>query len=338
MNEAAGFEETIFLVNREPWLVTDPDLRERNLAFINGIDADYFLYCLNVHKQTENDDSSHASIAMQANLYHALETLFSLIGVLLQAHDCGYAWLAKCSTVDLIKVLERVTAKDQSLFTKLVSLEISWESIALKIAQLCEPESTSRLPNDFAISHGRCLSRLAAEMTDRDKRDVYNSIKHGFRIRPGGFKLWVSPADVNNPTPPTSNDGMHLVAESDYGASFIKLVPLSSARKEQGLKLEEVSVNWDPTRTSLLTQLAYSYIANVQCALKKLNRVAGEHRYFTFPDLGELEKPWHIGEHSVMKTSIQHDSVNGPHYTKQKLLDYIRKIEVKYNRTKNPSD
>ncbi len=327
MNKAVEWKDTIFCVNKRPWLVADPDLNARNLEFLSGIDVEYFKYCLNVHRKAEVPDHRHASIAMQSTLYHALETLFSLIGVLLQAPDCGFAWIAKCQTADLVQLLERVSEKDQTLFTKLVNQDISWEGIALRIVELCESKTPSDLPSEYAHYHGKCLGRLAAEMINQDKRDEYNSIKHGFRIQPGGFQLWISLANDEMPTPPSSSDGMDLVAESDYGASFFKLVPLSSSKKERGLKPERVSTNWNPTRIMLLTQLAHSYIVNVHCALKRLNNVAGEHLFVTFPDLRELEKPWQIAGYSSMKVRMVHDSIQGPYVTESKLVERIRKIE-----------
>jgi len=326
MDESTKWKDTIFCVNKKPWLVADPDLKARNHEFLIGIDAEYFQYSLSVHGKAEESNYRHASIAMQATLHHALETLFSLIGVLLQAPDCGYAWIAKCQTVDLIRLLERISKRDQTLFTKLVNQDISWEGIALRIAELCDSQVSTDLLSDFKLSHGRCLGRLAAEMTNHDKRDEYNSIKHGFRIQPGGFQLYVSIDDNQVHTPPANSDGMDLVAESDYGASFFKLVPLSSSKKERGLKPERVSTNWNPTRTMMLIQLTHSYIVNVHCALKRLNNVAGEHLYVIFPDLGELEKPWQIGDVSSMKIRMQHDSLEGPYITESRLAEQIRKL------------
>jgi hypothetical protein len=246
MNEATKWKDTIFCVNKKPWLVADPDLKARNQEFLIGIDAEYFQYCLNAHGKAEECDYRHASIAMQATLHHALETLFSLIGVLLQAPYCGYAWIAKCQTVDLIQLLERISERDQTLFTKLVNQDISWEGIAIRIAELCDSQVSTDLSSDFKQSHGRCLGRLAAEMTNHDKRNEYNSIKHGFRIQPGGFQLWVSMDDDQVPTPPAASDGMDLVAESDYGASFFKLVPLSfkeGTRTEAGTSINKLESN-----------------------------------------------------------------------------------------------
>jgi hypothetical protein len=329
MNEAIQWKEAIFCVNKRPWLVADPDLKARNQEFLNGIDAEYFQYCLNAHGRAEESDYCHASIAMQATLHHALETLFSLIGVLIQAPDCGYAWVAKCQTADLMQLVNRVSEKDQSLFTKLVNQEISWDGIALRIAGLCDQRSPMHLTDEFILSHGRCLGRLAAEMTNSDKRDEYNSIKHGFRIQPGGFQLWMSTDKDQNQMPPSTSDGMNLILESDYGASFFKLVPLSPSKKERALKPERVSTNWNPTRTMMLIQLAYSYIVNVHCALKLLNKIEGEHRYVAFPDLGELDKPWQTSGHSSMKFRMEHDQLKGPYITEYKLVELIRSTENK---------
>jgi hypothetical protein len=329
MDRPQKWEGEIFCVNKKPWLVVDPDLETRNLEFLNGIDAEYFKYCLEAHGQAEDAKFQHAAIAMQATLHHALETLFSLIGVLVQAPYCGYAWIAKCQTSHLIDLIQGISEEDKSIFTRLPDLEVSWSGIASTIGELCSLELHAKNPRRFAASHGECLSRLAKEMTDENNRCEYNSIKHGFRVRAGGFKAWMSMDQNAAYSPFDELEGCSMITESDFGVSYFKLVPLSTASKERGLKPLRVIANWNPTRTMLLIQLAYAFIVNTTNALKRLNGVTERLDCIVFPDLDELVKPWNLSSGGVMKVSTDHNATHGPLFTEVKLKERIKRMQIR---------
>jgi hypothetical protein len=320
--------ETIFCVDTKPWLIADPDIRGKNLEFLNGIDADYFIYCLEAHANAEESESRHASVALQSTLHHALETLFSLIGVLVQAHNCGYAWIAKCQNSDLIKLVNKISACDDSLFTKLLDLDISWSGIASVIVNLCQQESHASNPRQQADSLGKCLSLLSLELIDGNSRDEYNSIKHGFRIKSGGYKLWMSTNDNAIRAPHATSDKMALITESEYGASFFKLIPLSASKKERGLKPSRVYINWNLTRTIMLIEIAYTFIINVTSALKRLNGVTDELVCMTFPDPRELEKPWQLAGRSFMQVSGDHNPIQSPYVSEGRLNERIKSMRA----------
>ncbi len=119
-------QNTIIVVNDEPYCIWEVDLEKRNLEFIEGIDVDYFEYLLNLHLNAE--DEKRAAIALRITLHHAVETFFSLLGAYIQAPDCAYAWVAKCHTEELRSLIKKVVDGDQKTFTKLnidpVSLDI----------------------------------------------------------------------------------------------------------------------------------------------------------------------------------------------------------------------
>lgn len=110
-------QSTIFAVNDEPFCLWEVDLAARNRAFLDGIDPDYFNYVLQAHANT--DDEKRALVAIRLVLHHAIETMFSLLGAFVQAPDCSYAWIAKCSNGELREFAERVNPADASLITKL---------------------------------------------------------------------------------------------------------------------------------------------------------------------------------------------------------------------------
>lgn len=71
-------QNSIFVVNEEPYCIWEVDLPGRNIEFLDGIDTEYFDYVLKVHAETE--DEKRASIALRTALHHATEAMFSLWG------------------------------------------------------------------------------------------------------------------------------------------------------------------------------------------------------------------------------------------------------------------
>ncbi len=130
---------TIIVVNNEPYCIWEHDIIGRNNEFLESIDMDYFDYVLNTHLSTEDDKRAAVSLGM--SFYQALETLFSLLGSYVQAPDCAYAWIAKCSTPDLREVIVRINQEDKTLFSKLRLTDISWKAIPDSIFIRYMPET-----------------------------------------------------------------------------------------------------------------------------------------------------------------------------------------------------
>ena len=121
-------EHTIFVVNSEPYFIWEVDLQARNRKFIDGIDTEYYYYITQTH--IESEDEKRASIALRSSFHHAMETMFSLLGAYIQAPDCAYAWIAKCSNKDLRDFISKIGVPKKPIFTKLNVEKVSWESIS----------------------------------------------------------------------------------------------------------------------------------------------------------------------------------------------------------------
>lgn len=131
-------QSSVFAVNDEPYCLWEVDLEARTRTFLEGIDPDYFDYVLQAH--TETEDEKRAMVAIRLSLHHATEALFSLLGSFVQAPDCPYAWIAKCSNPQLREFAERVNREDRSLITKLRLPSVSWVSVASSIFETYRAE------------------------------------------------------------------------------------------------------------------------------------------------------------------------------------------------------
>lgn len=313
-------ETSVFLVNKEPYCLWELDLRERNAEFLKGLDPEYFEYNLNAHTATE--DEQRASIALRTSLHHGVETLFSLIGAYVQAPDCAYAWIAKCSNTDLRDFAQRVTEGDKELFSKVNISSVSWNGIAKSVLHSYKP-GTDRHTKTVEL-FAALWRRLAHELTDKIHIDEYNALKHGFRVQRGGFGIAVGTEHQYGIPPPESE--MHTLGTSDFGASFFKAESLGNDKNNRSIRTRRISVNWPIERVVLLMQLTYFSINNIVSALRIVNGWPPEKCKFLRPENDEeFERPWQYTA-GVTSMSIDHivDEGNTHSVTKQELLDKIR--------------
>jgi hypothetical protein len=314
-------QSTIFAVNDEPYCLWELDIPARNQQFLDGLDPEYFSYVLNVHMEAE--DEARAAIALRLSLHHATEFLFSLLGAFVQAPDCAYAWIAKCANGELREFAERVDREDATLVTKLSILSVSWTSIAAAVfAAYCPGgERQSQTINCFA----RLWRRLTGELTNEVQIDEYNAIKHGFRMRPGGFGLAVGLEPTYGAPPPESE--IRTLGYSAFGASFFKIEKLGTAKGNPHLRSRRISVNWSLERVILLHQLVHMSINNVISALKIANGSSPSSCRFLRPENDtDFDQPWSYGT-GVTSMNIDYmlDEERLPQVSKADLLAKLRK-------------
>lgn len=313
-------QSSVFMVNDEPYCLWGGDLHKRNSDFLLGLDPDYFEYSLSAHTSTE--DEQRASVALRIDLHHALETLFSLIGAYVQAPDCAYAWIAKCSNADLRSFLARLLAGGPDIFTKLKVSSVDLLTISQSVFHTYLP-GTNRQSTTIKL-FASLWAKLARELTDASHVDEYNSLKHGFRVKKGGFALRVGVESTYGVPPPETD--MHLLGRSDFGATFFRIESIGHARASRSLRSRLTSVNWSLERTVLLCQLCHVSINNVVSALRVVNGLAANRCKFLRPEKDEdFEAPW---RYSTGVTGINFDDVvdenNTQIYTRQELLALIQ--------------
>ncbi len=280
-------QNSIFVVDEEPYCIWEVDLHKRNMEFLDGIDVEYFDYAIKSHLET--DDEKRASITLRTTLHHAVETLFSLLCAYIQAPDCAYAWIAKCSNKELRYLVTKVSGFRNSLFTKLPIERVSWENVAKSVCRCYQPEtdrntSTVKLFASF-------WNRLADEFVDQSHVEEYNSLKHGFRVRSGGFSLAIG-LEHEYGVPPLDSE-IQLLGQSDFGTSFFRVEPIGNGKGNRSLRSRRTSVNWKIENVILVAQLVSMSISNVVSALKIANGVKARTCKFLRPqDDTDFEKPW----------------------------------------------
>lgn len=302
----------IFCVNQEPYCLWETDLAERNIEFLDGLDPEYFNYLREILSCDEDKDKSKINSVAQRILYHhSLETFFTLLGALTQAPNCAYAWISKCGNTELRKFVEDVSINPAKVFNKFQLKKVDWDALSEIVFDRFKSGSNEQksIRNCFST----LWSRLASDFLSQYAIDEYNSMKHGFRITPGGFRLMIG----------ETAEKMSALCHSEYGASFLRIEKLSKCNK-QNISSFRVSNNWSIEKTILLTQLIYMSINNVITGLKNVNKHNVTKNAFVTPtELDSFEKPWRIaGSSSIaMDRTIRSEDIQN--FTREDLLKFI---------------
>lgn len=280
-------QNLIFTVNDEPYCIWEVSFSERNKEFLDGIDTQYFDYILNLHLGSE--DKKRASIGLRTALYHSLETLFSLLGAYIQAPLCPYAWLAKCSNKELRQLVANVGRRHNRLYNMLNIESVSWESVSKAVFQSYIPGTEKNVQTTKLFAS--LWHRLAQEFCDSNNIDEYNCIKHGFRVRSGGFALAVGLEHEYGVAPPENE--MKIIGSSEHGSTFFKIETIGSAKKNRSIRSKRTSVNWKFEKIALLVQLVAMSITNVVSALKIANGAkAGTCNFLRPKEDSDFDRPW----------------------------------------------
>lgn len=317
-------DNIIIVVNEEPYCIWDVNIPARNEEFLKGIDVDYFQYLNAIYQNS--DDKKRASIALRAALHHATETLFSLIGALLQAPKAVYAWVPKCSNSDLRSILKRINDGDDALFTRYRFSCLSWKAISEVVFQ-CYLPGTDKQKRTIEL-FAELWQTLSSDFKDPNEINEYNGIKHGFRIKSGGFALAIGKEKENGEAPPASE--MQLIGKSDYGTSFFVLNEVGSKKGNRSLTSRRVSINWKLEKVVLLLQLVSMSINNVTSALKFLNGVeAGECKFTRPVEDSDFTTPWtHLPGVTSCNFDYVIDESQVPMTGRKELLETIKRYQA----------
>lgn len=284
----------VFPVGSRPYCLWDPDADKDNRAFLQGIAYGYFSYIAQVHgPQLEGDQRQNAAIALRSAFHHGLETLFTLIGARIQAPHCVAAWILKCRTPDLRQFVQDVEAGAE-MINEIGVNRVTWRSISdkLLVANFPSQAEATRVREGFA----QLWSRFARDFLNETHAKEYNSLKHGLRVRPGGFSLGVANPAADG-GPPPAEDYLSL-GSSVYGSKFYDAVPIEGtdpnpSSRDPHFQFQSISLNWNADGVVAALEMISASIQNI-CA--NLRWWTGEPPEtlpgLVAPDEEEFEKPW----------------------------------------------
>jgi hypothetical protein len=313
-------EHSVIVVNHEPYCIWDVGLKNRNIEFIKTIDSEYFDYIAKIHAdKIDSPDDKRASVALRVAYHHALETLFSLIGAFVQAPECVFAWMIQCKTNELKDFVGRINRHDKEIFNKLNVDDITWESVASTVFAYYEPGSTEN--KKMIGSFGKLWERLANAYLDEKNTSEYNSLKHGFRISPGGFALSVGIEHQYGVPPPAAE--MQTIGGCKHGSAFYILERVAKSRS---LIAKQISLNWRIESVVTLLELISMSIQNIVSALKLVNGLRDGIKFVVPEEDDAFDKAWSYsaGVNNLCLSLITDELVIPP-TTKKELDEVTRK-------------
>lgn len=293
-NDALDLQYSFFLVDERQFCLWDIDLKKRNIEFLESLDPSYFEYVANLYSrntgdsdETQNKESQHAALAMRTAYSQALETLFALICAFIQAPRCISAWINLYKSYELRNVIDKIH-NHKPLLSQITLQSPSWSSISEIIFQglvIEDKEQEAAIKTGFA----QLWSRFASDFLDNEFTREYNSIKHGLRVRPGGFSITVGPQ--NKPGEPTPTEKMILVGKSDFGSGYLAADKIGNLSRH--IQMKRHHRNWSPEDIGWGLHIAAMSISNVLSGIKVLNGVHSEQVQFNSPtDLSAFLEPW----------------------------------------------
>jgi len=277
-----------FVIYETPFACWDWNLREKNIEFLEGIDADYFSYVANLNLGHVNDEDRHrAAVSLRLAYSHGLETLFSLLCSAVQAPQCAIGFILNYRNTDLLNLVKKISNKEP-VYTKFRQTPVSWGSLAEHIHSglAYEEEKKVWIQRGF----GKLWSWFANEFADENMTLEYNCIKHGLRARPGGFDLAVGREDT--PGIPAPSENMVSLGGSAFGSSYF-VKEFVATRDKLNFRPRRHARNWSIHNLANGLILISMSINNVVSWLRSVNGVPMNKCRFMNPvSEDRFEEPW----------------------------------------------
>ncbi len=158
----------------------------------------------------------------------------------------------------------------------------------------------------YREAFGRLWGRFANDFLNDMARREYNSLKHGFRIDPGGFS--VSVGWERSPGLPCPPEAMHSIGGSQFGSSFF----VKEKFHKHNFTIQRCLRNWMPANFVRALKLVSISLYNIVSWLRLCNGVAAEELLIRCPEtLGEFDGPWKDvpGVESSLDVSVPVDRI-----------------------------
>jgi len=251
-----------FAVADTAWCCWEFDHRARTLEYLDGFDPAYFSTMAEILGAELGGSHAHAASVTLRMLYiQASETLLGLLGATLQAPHAVAAWIAACRAQDL-DALTRMLLDERPMLTQAGRKRVSFVELSEHVHQFSWSNETGDAST--AARFGRFWRRLAADYLDERVRAEYNALKHGHRVRSGGFSLAIGLEEV--PGVPAPADAMRSLGGSEFGTTFFKAERVGVSKHH--IRTRRTSVNWSARAVANRLLLTAMSLVNVVGALR----------------------------------------------------------------------
>jgi len=264
-----------FAIDTRPVCVWTHDSKMMNRQFIEQIDPEYYSYFAKEHEEhlgTEQED--YAALSVRLCYGQALETLFAIISAAIQAPTCIYGWLSNYRNKELLDFVTKIS-EGKEVYSRFKEKKLGWQSLSEIIhSRLNMPDPNDKI--EIIKLFGDLWERLADDFMNSSMTMEYNSIKHGFRIKQGGFKLNILPNGDDSHTGPT------IAVEKDkYGTSSFGLEKIHGSKTN--FYPNTLQQNWEPDYLISCINLISFSMHNIKAFLQLTFGYDDEITNYKFP-------------------------------------------------------
>ncbi len=244
-----------FVVLERPSCMYGVDLAMQNDRFLASLDPGYFTYGLDSQlARLEGPDKQRVALSIRAAYAHSLETFFAVLAAAVQAPHCPLGWVLQYRNNELEALVGKID-KGEPIFS-ITKFKNQWHGLAHRVHTLGDADLNLR--EGLAVEIGNTWSYLAKDFLNTERKDEYNSIKHGLRATSVESTTTIGPA--------VSGGAPLIDSTSQFGGNYSRVRTLTKDRVH--FELELVQKNWSPRALVARTQLVALSIGNVVSFLR----------------------------------------------------------------------
>lgn len=266
---------TSVMIHERTVVFCAPDLPERNLEFLRGLDGGYYEHVATSQARYLADEESaqYGAVALRIAFEAGTETLLALMCAGMQAPGCVVGWMSLYQNRDLREMLRSMASTTRPSVMRPFTAD--WKDFSGWVLSQADLEPTRR---DWLVEgFGTFWERLAQSHLDPLAQEEYNSLKHGTRVQLGGFNLSIG--RQASPDVPAPQENMRLAAHSEFGSTFFRGEKLTKGHQA----IRRVSINWRPLEMARALVLIAMSIENVSSFLRVINGDDPEDCRFSYP-------------------------------------------------------
>jgi hypothetical protein len=286
------------------------NLAEHNDRFLASLDPDYFIRDIDANQsRLDGADRHRAALSIRAAYSHSLETFFALLAAAVQAPHCPLGWMLQYRNHELETLICSIN-KGEPIFT-ITKFTDRWAGLARQFHTF---DSYDSVTDDILHDIEFVWSSLAVDFLDTERKQEYNSVKHGLRAVSLESRVALGPS--------LDGDPPILDAISPFGGHFCRAGTLSADRVH--FELEIVQKNWSPIALAARTRLVALSIRNVVGFLRRCIGVSEELYVPEWPRDPSLMRAAWQSESPVHTAIFKYGVVLSPDYlpTKDQIVAY----------------
>ncbi len=202
----------------------------------------------------------------------------ALMAALAQAPQFPVGWMLRYTVAELHDVIQAIS-EGKPFPSLLREKAVTWDSLSSLVYNWLPDEE---LKKSLTAKFASFWRGVAAEFLSDAFRDEYNSIKHGFRVTPGGFSIAIGPPKSAG-QPPTTPEELQSLGSSEFGSSLLKSVTIDGVSKHHcGMSLR--LRNWNPEALMADLHLIENSLTNVISCLRILSGFQPLEVRFSYPE------------------------------------------------------